>query len=85
MTYRVGAYVNSSYLKVNGQGINEYFVTGGVGLPIFLSLNSEARLNVSLEYGLRGTTANGLQKDSITRLTVSLSGSDTWFIPPEIE
>jgi len=85
MTYRVGAYVNSSYLKVNGQGINEYFVTGGVGLPIFLSLNSEARLNVSLEYGIRGTTANGLQKDSITRLTVSLSGSDTWFIPPEIE
>jgi hypothetical protein len=85
MTYRVGAYVNSSYLKVNGQGINEYFVTGGVGLPIFLSLNSEARMNVSLEYGIRGTTANGLQKDSITRLTVSLSGSDTWFIPPEIE
>jgi hypothetical protein len=85
MTYRVGAYVNSSYMKVNGQGINEYFVTGGVGLPIFLSPYSEARLNVSLEYGIRGTTANGLQKDSITRLTVSLSGSDTWFIPPEIE
>lgn len=85
MTYRVGAFVNSSYLKVNGQGINEYFVTGGVGLPIFLSPSSEARLNVSLEYGIRGTTANGLQKDSITRLTVSLSGSDTWFIPPEIE
>ncbi len=85
MTYRAGAYVNSSYLKVNGQGINEYFVTAGVGLPIFLSLNSEARMNVSLEYGIRGTTANGLQKDSITRLTISLSGSDTWFIPPEIE
>jgi hypothetical protein len=85
MTYRVGAYVNSSYLKVNGQGINEYFATGGVGLPIFLSPNSEARMNVSLEYGIRGTTAKGLQKDSITRLTVSLSGSDTWFIPPEIE
>jgi hypothetical protein len=85
MTYRVGAFVNSSYLKVNGQGINEYFVTGGVGLPVFLSLNSEARMNVSLEYGIRGTTGNGLQKDSITRLTVSLSGSDTWFTPPEIE
>jgi hypothetical protein len=85
MTYRVGAYANSSYLKVNGQGINEYFVTGGVGLPIFLSLNSEARMNISLEYGIRGTTANGLQKDSIIRLTVSLSGSDTWFIPQEIE
>ncbi len=85
MTYRVGAYVNSSYLKVNGQAINEYFATGGVGLPIFLSPNSEARLNVSLEYGIRGTTAKGLQKDSITRLTVSLSGSDTWFIPPDIE
>lgn len=85
MTYRIGAYVHSSYLKLNGQGINEYFVTGGVGLPVFFSPTSEARLNVSLEYGIRGTTASGLQKDSITRLTVSLSGSDTWFIPPEIE
>jgi hypothetical protein len=85
MTYRVGAYVNSSYLKVNGQGINEYFVTGGVGLPVFFSPNSEARMNLSLEYGIRGTRASGLQKDSITRLTISLSGSDTWFIPQEIE
>lgn len=85
VTYRVGSYLNSSYLKVNNEPINEYFVTGGVGLPVFFIPTSEARLNISLEYGIRGTTSNGLQKDSITRLTISLSGSDTWFVPPEIE
>jgi hypothetical protein len=85
VTYRVGSYVNSSYLNVKGEAINEYFVTGGVGFPIFFTPTSEARINVSLEYGIRGTTANALQKDSITRLTISLNGSDTWFIPPEIE
>lgn len=85
VTYRAGSYVNSSYLRVNGQPINEYFVTGGLGLPIFFTAGSDARLNVSLEYGVRGTRSHGLQRDSITRLTVSLSGSDTWFIPPEIE
>jgi hypothetical protein len=77
--------VNSSYLNVKGEAINEYFVTGGVGFPIFFTPTSEARINVSLEYGIRGTTANALQKDSLTRLTISLNGSDTWFIPPEIE
>ena len=85
VTYRIGSYMNASYVKVSNEPINEYFVTGGVGLPIFFIPTSEARLNVSLEYGIRGTTSNGLQKDSITRLTISLSGSDTWFVPPEIE
>ena len=83
--YRAGGYVNSSNLVLNGESINEYFVTGGIGVPIFFSPGSEGRLNISVEYGIRGTTSNGLQRDKITRLTVSLNGSDTWFVPPEVE
>ena len=85
VVYRAGGYVNASNLVVDGEAINEYFVTGGIGVPIFSSLGSEARLNISLEYGIRGTTSNGLQRDKITRLTISLNGSDTWFVPPEVE
>ena len=85
VTYRAGGYVNESYLKINGETINEYFITGGIGVPIFSTPGSEARINIGLEYGIRGTTSNGLERDSITRLTISLSGSDTWFNPPEVQ
>ncbi len=83
--YRAGGYVNESYLTINGETINEYFITGGIGVPIFFTPTSEARINIGLEYGIRGTTSNGLERDSITRLTISLSGSDTWFNPPEVQ
>ncbi len=85
VTYRAGGYINESYLKINGENINEYFITGGIAVPIFFAPGSEARLNIGLEYGIRGTTSNGLERDSITRLTISLSGSDSWFNPTEVE
>ncbi len=83
--YRAGGYVNESYLKINGQTVSEYFVTGGIGVPIFSAPGSEARINIGLEYGIRGSTSNGLERDSITRLTISLTGSDSWFIQPEVQ
>ncbi len=83
--YRAGGYINQSYLRLNGTTINEYFVTGGIGVPIFFTPGSEARMNVGLEYGVRGSASNGLERDSIIRMTFSLSGSDTWFNPPEVQ
>ncbi|MGA7159633.1 MAG: hypothetical protein WBZ48_01440 [Bacteroidota bacterium] len=85
VTYRAGGYINESYLKINGETINEYFITGGIGVPIFFTSGSEARVNIGLEYGIRGSTSNGLEHDSITRLTISINGSDSWFNPPEVE
>ena len=85
VTYRAGTYINASYLTLNGEQIKEYFVTGGIGIPMFFAPGSEARLNLGLEYGIRGTTSNGLERDNIIRMTVSLSGSDIWFTPSEVE
>jgi hypothetical protein len=85
ISYRLGAFVNLSYLKINNQSINEFFGTGGFSLPIS-SAGGEAKINIALEVGIRGTTSSSLQRDVITRLTASLSASELfWFIPPEIE
>jgi hypothetical protein len=82
ITYRVGGFVNDSYLDVNNQPINEYFLTTGMGLPVS-TYGGRTDLNLALEYGVRGTTSHSLQKDSIIQLTVSLSGSEMfWFVPP---
>jgi hypothetical protein len=81
ITYRVGAYMNATQLQINGTAINEYFVTAGMSYPISFA----AKLDVGLEYGIRGTTSNGLLRENIIRMTFSLSASELMFIPPETE
>ena len=76
LVYRAGIYYNSTYYKINDQPIDEWFVTGGVGFPI----GPDARMNVGLHAGIRGTTSAGLQRDTILRLTLSLSASEVWFL-----
>jgi hypothetical protein len=77
--YRAGFYFNSSYLQINNQAINGMFATAGLGLPI----GPDSRLNLGLQAGVNGTTQNNLQKDTIVRLTASISASELWFIRTE--
>jgi hypothetical protein len=74
--YRAGFYYNSTYLQVNSQSINGIFGTAGVGLPIA----ADSHLDIGLQIGVNGTTSNNLQKDTIIRLSVSVSGSELWFM-----
>lgn len=81
IVYRLGLGYNSSSIRIGTQNINEYLVTGGVGLPI----GPNSRMNIGLQFGVRGTTDNNLQRDTIFRLSVSLSASEAWFIRYEEE
>ncbi len=74
---RIGAMFGSTYYKPNATGIDQWMVTAGATLP----LSSEARIHLAAEYGARGTTANGLIKDHIFRLTASVSVGERWFVP----
>jgi hypothetical protein len=51
-------------------------MSGGVGLP----MGPESWLNIGLQVGMRGTTDNKLQKDTIIRLSVAVSASELWFL-----
>jgi hypothetical protein len=75
LVYRLGLYYNSTYYRVNNEPINEWGVTGGLGIPLF----GDARLNTAFEYGSRGTTKSGLVKDNIFRVSFSVSISESWF------
>jgi hypothetical protein len=87
VVYRAGATYNSTYNNistqtnsngeyVNGETITEALATAGLGLPISV----DARLNLGLQAGVRGTLANGLQRDTIVRLSLSISGNELWFL-----
>jgi hypothetical protein len=80
IAYRAGFFYNASYYRIRGQSINEIGFTIGFGLPVI----SDTRLNIGVEYSLRGTTASQLQKDKILRISFTLSGGEQWFYrPPE--
>ncbi len=80
LAYRLGGYYDASYYQVRGQPINEMGVTAGIGFPLV----AETRLNLGLQAGIRGTTDQQLQKDTIYRISLILSGGELWFQrPPE--
>ena len=76
VAYRFGAYTATTYLQLNGQGINESGVTAGLGLP----MGPDARINLALQVASRGTTTAGLQKDLIVRLTLGVTATELWFM-----
>ncbi|MGD0037756.1 MAG: hypothetical protein ABSC53_10745 [Bacteroidota bacterium] len=81
IVYRAGLAYNSTYYQINGIGINEFTVSGGLGFP----MGPESLLNIGLQVGVRGSTDNYLQRDAIIRLSVAVSASEVWFLKFEEE
>lgn len=81
LTYRLGFYYDATYYTVNGTGINQWGVTGGVSFPLF----GDGRMNIAADYGRRGVTENGLVRDNVLRMIFSLNFSELWFVRYEEE
>ena len=70
--YQVGGYYNTSYLQVRGEPINDWGITVGMGG----SLKNQFLYNLSLQGGIRGTTAQNLIRQTFLGFTFSLSYRD---------
>ncbi len=89
VTYRAGLRFEDTGLLVDATGSNTNFtaikdfgISFGLGIP----LKRLSTLNVGLEYGQRGTTANNLIQESYFNLRLSLSLTDVnWFIKRRID
>lgn len=77
INYRAGAYLNSTYLKLNDKQINNYGITFGLGFPL---TNQRTSLNLSYSYGKRGTTTNGLIEENYHTFGINITLYDFWFI-----
>jgi hypothetical protein len=73
---QAGLYYNQSYVIVNGKPIEDMGVTAGLGIN---AKRSPLSLNVSFQYGIRGTTENNLIKENYFGTTVIFSYRDFWF------
>lgn len=77
VVYRAGMRYEETGLQINNEGINEFGISFGVGLPAGINFSNA---NLGIEYGQRGTTNSGLIKENFFKLSISLSLNDKWFV-----
>lgn len=82
VAYRAGAYYDESYLEIKGKLIPEYGITAGVGLPF---LQNRTSINISYNYGIKGTLEDHLVKENYHSLMFSLTMHDWWFLKRKID
>jgi hypothetical protein len=75
--YRLGFTFNRTYLVLHGQQLNEYAISAGFGLPL---RGIKTMVNVALQYGSRGTTAQNLIQENFFRVVLGFSIYERWFV-----
>jgi len=76
VVYRGGVRFEDTGININGETINEFGISFGVGLPVGRLFSN---LNIGFEIGRRGTTNLGLVQENFFNTFVSLSLNDRWF------
>lgn len=82
IVYRGGFRLEETGLSINGEAINEFGISFGLGLPAGGMLSN---VNLGFEYGQRGTTNAGLIQENFFTGMISLSLNDKWFIKRKFE
>lgn len=76
VVYRGGFRFEETGLNINGESIEEFGISFGLGLPLGRTFSN---INFGFEAGRRGTTNSGLVEETFLNIFVSLSLSDKWF------
>lgn len=76
VVYRAGFRFEETGINVNGESINEFGISFGVGLPVGKLFSN---LNVGFELGRRGTKNAGLVQETFFNTFIGLSLNDKWF------
>lgn len=80
--YRLGASYDTGHLQINGQRVETLMFSFGLGI---LSPKSNSSVDISFEYGIRGTKAQDLVKEDIWGLRLSLNLAEIMFFRPKLK
>jgi hypothetical protein len=75
--YRLGFAYGKTYVNLRNQDLNEYTISFGFGLPL---RGMKTMLNLGGEYGVRGTTAEHLIRESHFKIVIGFSIYERWFV-----
>lgn len=76
VSYRAGMRFEQTGLSFEGQDINEFGISFGLGVPIGRLFSN---VNIGLEVGKRGSTSHGLIQENFFNAFMSFSLNDKWF------
>lgn len=80
--YRFGTSYDTGHLRIEGEQINTLKFSLGLGIR---SPNSNSSVDVSLEYGIRGTESTNLVKEQIWGVRLSLNLAEIMFFRPRLQ
>lgn len=87
VNYRVGVRYAQTAIELKNTPLTEYAASLGMGLPVGRNylLQNFSMVNLGVEMGQRGTTANGLIRENFFKLTVGFTINDRWFARPKFD
>lgn len=77
ITYRLGFYYGTDYIRLRNTGMNYYGFSLGVSLPFKRTYD---RVHLAYEMGRRGTLNNGLIQENFYKFSFGISLNDKWFV-----
>lgn len=80
--YRLGTSYDTGHLRIEGKPINTLMFSFGFGIR---SPNSNSSVDLSFEYGVRGTNSMNLVKEQIWGARLSLNLSEIMFFRPKLQ
>lgn len=80
--YRLGASYDAGHLKLEGQRIETFMFSFGLGI---LSPRSRSSVDLSFQYGIRGTKDQNLIKENIWGLRLSVNLAELMFFRPKLQ
>jgi hypothetical protein len=78
--YSAGISYDTGHLKISDQEIKTLWLNTGIGIPSKVS----SFVDISIRYGIRGTTANNLFKERIWELGLSINLTELMFVRPKL-
>jgi hypothetical protein len=79
---RAGFYTTDTYLKVNSQQVNDYGLSFGLRFPF---KGNRSSVQLSYEYGKRGTTSHNLVQENYHFINFSVTLYDFWFVKSKFD
>lgn len=77
ITYRLGFYYGTDYIKLRSTTMNYYGFSLGASLPFKRTYD---RIHLTYEMGRRGTLNNGLIQENFYKFSFGISLNDKWFV-----
>ena len=75
-SYRVGAYYDQAYYKLDGNNVNSMGVTLGITFPVFRGYNG---VSLGVDIGQRASTRNNMIRERYAMFVIGFNIHDTWF------